>query len=265
MRAKQAWTLQSLFTCILWNAILIGVLFYAASRTLRGIHAWMSTLLQSEAPSLPEEAQQALAQLGNFLKEIQHYLVPAVIGLGVIITFFLWLFVFIQGRGLARRTLEEAAGAPAALPRDEALEAKAKDAGGIEALRALPSPQPAVQMLTILQREGRLIDFLQEDLSLYEDAQIGAAVRSIHRGCKDSLSEYVDLKPIFEESEGVEVTVQPDFDSGAIRLTGNVTGNPPFKGILRHRGWRAVRVELPRPVAERGEDWIVAPAEVELT
>src|SRR5207253_6846543 len=35
----------------------------------------------------------------------------------------------------------------------------------------------AVQLLAILQREGRLLDFLQEDVDGYADAQIGAAVR----------------------------------------------------------------------------------------
>ncbi|MFP5213006.1 MAG: DUF2760 domain-containing protein, partial [Acidobacteriota bacterium] len=117
---------------------------------------------------------------------------------------------------------------------------------------------------SVLQREGRLIDFLQEDLGLYEDAQIGAAVRGIHQGCRDALKEYVDLKPILEEGEGEEVTVLANFDSKSIRLTGNVAGEPPFKGILRHRGWKIVRLELPKPTAEQQKDWVLAPAEVEI-
>jgi hypothetical protein len=126
------------------------------------------------------------------------------------------------------------------------------------------SVQPAVQILTALQQEGRFIDFLQEDLKLYDDAQIGAAVRSIHEGCRKALGEVLDLKPIMEEGEGSTVTIKPGFDARAIRLTGNVSGDPPFTGILRHRGWKAERLELPRPVAEQEKNRVIAPAEVEI-
>ena len=119
-------------------------------------------------------------------------------------------------------------------------------------------------MLAILQREGRLVDFLQEDLRPYTDDQIGAAVRSIHQGCQAALLEHVDLKPILEDAEGAEVTVPPDFDPKAIRLTGNVSGDPPFRGTLRHHGWRVVRLDLPQVTAPQELGWILAPAEVEI-
>jgi len=119
-------------------------------------------------------------------------------------------------------------------------------------------------MLSLLQRQGRFVDFLQEDLRLYEDAQIGAAVRSIHEGCRKALSEHVVLKPLFEDEEGGEVTVQPGFDAHSIRLTGNVKGDPPFHGTLRHRGWKVMRVDLPQQVSVQETDWILAPAEVEV-
>lgn len=76
--------------------------------------------------------------------------------------------------------------------------------------------------------------------------------------------EHVTLQPIYEEAENNEVTVPADFDARAVRLTGNVTGDPPFKGALRHRGWRVTRVDLPLAVTEEKKDWIVAPAEVEV-
>jgi len=122
----------------------------------------------------------------------------------------------------------------------------------------------AVQLLAILQREGRLLDFLQEDVDAYSDAQIGAAVRDIHRGCKKALAEHMPLEPVLREPENAQVRVDPGFDPSRIRLVGNVVGEPPFTGALRHHGWRIAKVTLPAP--PRGTDpSVVAPAEVELT
>jgi hypothetical protein len=78
------------------------------------------------------------------------------------------------------------------------------------------------------------------------------------------MEEVIDLRPVMDESEGATVTIAPGFDARAIRLTGKVSGDPPFKGILRHRGWKAERVELPTPVAEREKNRLIAPAEVEI-
>jgi uncharacterized protein DUF2760 len=127
-----------------------------------------------------------------------------------------------------------------------------------------PTTDGAVQFLGLLQREGRLVDFLREDIQPYDDAQIGAAVRAIHEGCRQILSEHVTLEPVLDANEGDEVTVPADFDPSAIRLTGNVTGEPPFRGTLRHAGWRAKQVKL--PAQPSGQDAkIVAPAEVEIS
>jgi hypothetical protein len=127
-----------------------------------------------------------------------------------------------------------------------------------------PTTDAAVQFLGLLQREGRLVDFLREDIQPYDDAQIGAAVRAIHEGCRQILSEHVTLEPVLNANEGDEVTVPADFDPSAIRLTGNVTGEPPFRGTLRHAGWRAKQVKL--PAQPSGQDAkIVAPAEVEIS
>jgi Domain of unknown function (DUF2760) len=121
----------------------------------------------------------------------------------------------------------------------------------------------AVQLLAILQREGRLLDFLQEDVDTYSDAQIGAAVRDIHRGCKKALAEHMPLEPVLREKENAQVRVDVGFDPSRIRLVGNVVGDPPFTGALRHHGWRIAKVKLPSPA--RGTDpSVVAPAEVEL-
>lgn len=129
---------------------------------------------------------------------------------------------------------------------------------------APPSDEAALHLLAILQRKGRLIDFLHEDLSAYQDAQIGAAVRSVHAGCKQALDEYVALEPVYADPEGATVTIPAGFDAHAVRLTGNVAGDPPFKGALRHRGWRVAKVTLPARTGTPDAARVVAPAEVEV-
>lgn len=126
-----------------------------------------------------------------------------------------------------------------------------------------PDPRAALQLLALLQREGRLVDFIEEDLAGFPDASIGAAARTVHAGCKRAIEEYFRLEPVFREQEGARVTVAPGFDPTAIRLTGNVVGAPPFQGALRHHGWRAREVKLP-PAKDGGDQTLVAPAEVEL-
>jgi hypothetical protein len=121
----------------------------------------------------------------------------------------------------------------------------------------------AIQMLALLQRDGRLIDFLMEDLGTYADAQIGAAVRDVHAGCRGVLTRYVVLEPILPGTEGAQTSVSQDVDPAAVRLVGNVTGRPPFPGTLLHRGWRATKIELPPLGAPAGRR-IVAQAEVEV-
>jgi len=141
--------------------------------------------------------------------------------------------------------------------------------------KPLPEPPPkkkidkldpaagALQLLALLQREGRLVDFLSEEIAAYEDAAIGAAVRDIHKGCKKVLAEHFGVEPVLAAEEDEAVTVDTGFDPAKIRLVGNVSGAGPFKGTLRHHGWRAARVSLPA-LGEGMDATIVAPAEVEL-
>jgi len=121
----------------------------------------------------------------------------------------------------------------------------------------------AVQVLALLQREGRLIDFLAEDVTPYPDAQLGAAVRSVHESCRQALERYLKLEPIITSEEDQPVTVQPGFDPASIKVIGNVIGKPPLRGLLRHRGWRATQVNLPSLPEGEGRS-VVAPAEVEI-
>jgi hypothetical protein len=163
------------------------------------------------------------------------------------------------------------------IPEDIAQEvAKAPvEPGPTPELRA-PSPAPkaaepppadkgdrAVQILSILQRDGRLIDFFTEDISPYSDAQIGAAVRDLQQSCRQSLERYVKLEPVLNTTEGETVTVQEGFDPSTIKLVGSVTGKPPVRGLLLHRGWRVKEINLP-PLLDGSARSIVAPAEVEV-
>lgn len=121
----------------------------------------------------------------------------------------------------------------------------------------------AVELLTCLQKEGRLIDFLQEDISSYDDAQVGAAVRSIHENSKKALLKIVSLEPVMAEMEGDSVKVEAGFDPSSIRLTGNIKGDPPFNGTLCHRGWRVTELRIESRPATHDLN-IIEPSEVEI-
>jgi Domain of unknown function (DUF2760) len=137
------------------------------------------------------------------------------------------------------------------------------------AVRVSPSPAPvaaveptAIEMLALLQRDGRLVDFLMEDIAQYADGQVGAAVREVHTGCRQSLMQHLTLTPVLDAQEGGRVTVDAGTDAARVKIVGNVSGQPPFQGVLRHRGWTAARVALPSlPPSARS---VVAPAEVEV-
>jgi hypothetical protein len=127
----------------------------------------------------------------------------------------------------------------------------------------VPTPEAALQLLTLLQREARLIDFAHENLAAYADADIGAAARVVHEGCARVLKEHFTIQPVRSEAEGARLTLEEGFDAASVRLTGNVVGKAPFKGTLSHRGWRATEVRLPQ-LAKEHDATVLAPAEVEL-
>jgi hypothetical protein len=122
----------------------------------------------------------------------------------------------------------------------------------------------ALMLLGLLQREGRLVDFLREPLDGHDDAAIGAAVRDVHRGCRKVIEEHLALEPVMPGQEEAPVTVPRGFDPGEIRLVGRLAGEPPFRGTLVHPGWRAVNVRFPT-LAEGVDRRVLAPAEVRLS
>ena len=125
------------------------------------------------------------------------------------------------------------------------------------------APDAALQLLGLLQREARFIDFIQEDVAGYADAEVGAAARLVHEGSRKVLRENFTIQPIREEAEGSRITLPEGFDAAMIRVTGNVVGQPPFHGSITHRGWQVVDSRLPK-LAGSHQVRIIAAAEVEL-
>lgn len=130
---------------------------------------------------------------------------------------------------------------------------------------AVTGPTPAdgaLQLLGILQREGRLLDFFMEDVAAYSDDQIGAAVRDVHAKCREALNKYVKLEPVVDGVEGTYTAIAGT-DAAAVKLVGNVPPERPAGGMLRHKGWRAKGTSLPT-LGSKANTAILAPAEVEI-
>lgn len=119
-----------------------------------------------------------------------------------------------------------------------------------------------LQLLALLQESSRLVDFLKEDISSFSDDQIGVIVRKIHADSAKSLEEIVTIRPIREESEGSLIQIERGYDPSLIKVIGKVTGEPPFSGVLIHKGWKAHKKSLPKKLIEQKE--VIYPAEVEV-
>ncbi|WP_431823453.1 DUF2760 domain-containing protein [Burkholderia sp. F1] len=163
-----------------------------------------------------------------------------------------------DGAPVAAQPAPAAAPAPMPAPAPAAAPVKAPAPELREA-----SPQAALQLLGLLQRDARFIDFVEEDIAGYADADIGAAARLVHDGCRAALREHFTIVPVRDEAEGSRVTLPAGFDATAVRVTGNVVGAAPFSGTVSHRGWRVADVRLPKLTGSHDAS-VIAPAEVEL-
>ncbi|AIJ44799.1 DUF2760 domain-containing protein [Comamonas testosteroni] len=133
----------------------------------------------------------------------------------------------------------------------------------VEVEKLVVTDSAALQLLGLMQREARFVDFIQEDVAPYTDAEIGAAARVVHEGCRKVLREHFTLSPVRSEAEGSRITLLAGFDAAAVRLTGNVVGHAPFTGTLSHRGWLVTEVKLPQLIDSQAAK-VIAQAEVEL-
>lgn len=131
-------------------------------------------------------------------------------------------------------------------------------------IKKKPARSEALNLLAMLQREARLVDFIQEPILGYSDEQIGAAVRDVHRDCAAVLQRAFALKSVHDEPEGSTIEVPVGFDAACYRLTGRVPEQPPFRGTLAHHGWQATQCVLPEWTGGDDAAMIIAPAVVEV-
>jgi hypothetical protein len=219
--------------------------------TLKGLNMAVAAI----QPEAQKELMPHLIELQR-LHDMASLYVPAVL-------FLSGLAVILVLSVLLRMLVNEGAVIPEERPKRTEVEISAKQEKPAKTLDRNLIDVGACQILSILQNKARLIDFFQEDITGYPDAQIGAAVRQIHQDCRNAMREYFTLAPVMSEKEGEPVTVSERFDPSEIRLTGYITGQPPFEGILQHSGWKVTRMNLPdQPKGQ--EHTVIAPAEVEM-
>ncbi len=194
------------------------------------------------------------AKAAEIISAYHFFIIP---GIFLLFALIMWLAINISSRVCIKQY-----GMPSEKPQNK----KPEDTASHEAKakkRKIYEKRLFLHLLSVLQREGRLMDFFSEDLSLYEDEQIGVAVRGIHENCKKVIDKYISLQPVIKEEEDENITIAPGFDPNAIKLTGNVAGEPPFNGVVRHRGWKIKKLDLPDLTGTR-DPLVIAPAEVEV-
>lgn len=198
-------------------------------------------------------------------------------GTVVLLSLTLIILLLVMVVSLARRksqpapVVEAAAASPVAAP--EPIIQIVEKIVEVEKLVHAPAPEPvvlkesspdaALQLLGLLQKEARFIDFIKEDITSYGDADIGIAARVVHEGCNKAINEHFTLAPIRKEDEGGLITLAAGFDAASVRLTGDIIGSAPFKGTLIHKGWQVTDMNLPK-LTQGHNAAIIAPAEVEL-
>ncbi len=194
-------------------------------------------------------------QVGLLVPYFYKLVVPSITGIVLLIGWFLWLLLRNSFSNVIKHSqdIEDKKSKPGRKKKDF-IDHKIEQ----DRKRRL-----FLHSLSVLQRDGRLLDFFDEDLSLYDDEQIGAAVRSIQEDCKKTVKKYIDPKPVMDNDEGETVTIEPGFDIDSIKLIGNVAGEPPFEGVLKHRGWKAGKKEIPK-LSDVQDATIIIPAEVEI-
>ena len=240
-----------LFWIIFFMGITCALINSALYIAMDFISIKLSAMLQ--IANIP--AELSILQESNTIAEmVNQFYIPATICLFLISALLLWICSRISLSKIIKNyktKIDESADKP-----EKPLEIDKKE-------KERSDKRLFLHLFSVLQREGRLMDFFAEDLEEYDDEQIGAAVRNIHDNCKKVMDKYLIADPVVEQEEDEDILIDSGFDPNAIKLTGNVTGDPPFKGIVRHRGWKAKKLELPSLSGTRDPD-IIAPAEVEI-
>lgn len=220
---------------------------------------WGLNWLSVRFGAVPEPTQ-VLERLPFFVEWLQAgfmvWVLPAITGALLLAGWILWLAIRLGTAGMTLETSKTQT--------TESISAKPGKKDFLDQKIEQERRQRLfLHTLGIFQREGRLMDFFAEDLKNYSDDQIGAAVRSIQADCKQAVKKYIDPGPVVAGDEGDPITIEPGFDMNAVTLVGNVAGDPPFEGVIRHRGWKAGKKEVPR-LADIQDPTIITPAEIEV-
>jgi hypothetical protein len=248
---KKQFYIKSISKKIFWTQFILSLIFFGG--LFLGAYFYFSGFFVKASEINVQKIYPPLYQ--NFFNEIislqeplNIFIVPAAGIIVLVFTFLSWIIL----RSFAKKTIS-------------LIPVQTEISPSKETVKADPELEKRkfLHILSVLQEEGRLIDFLNEDLSDYNDDDIGAAVRSIHKGCNDALKKYVELKPLLDDEEDSLIEVDENFNPEKIRLTGNVVGTPPFKGIVRHRGWKAQNINLP-DLKKVDDASFLVPAEIEV-
>ena len=229
-----------IITGLFFGAVIGGLLYFLGTELIRSVQPALS------APGASYPHAEAWRMAINLFPYYWYTTFPLILLFAVLAALIAWLF--------GRASLKAAA---AGSEKTEHIPQRDPEEADLSDRRLF------LHLFAAMQRDGRLMDFLSENLDQYEDAQIGSAVRNIHAGCRKVVEKYLDPEPVMKQEEGETVTLQEDFDPGLITLTGKVTGKPPFTGILRHKGWQVGTIELPK-LSGRQNARIIAPAEIEV-
>ncbi|WP_373501098.1 DUF2760 domain-containing protein [Desulfococcus sp.] len=239
------------FSLILW--LVIDAAIYVA------IHIVSLKLSVLGGDAGIADYRELVLQFRAWLDMIADFYIPVSVFLALGFAVLLWLCLRLSFSGALRK----AGGASAERPPSDVSARKAAPEVFDPATLRMNQERLYLHLFSLLQREGRLMDFLAEEIEGYTDGDIGAAARNIHENCRKIVDKYIVPQSILSDEEDSEITIAPGFDPNAVKLTGNVTGNPPFKGILRHKGWKAEKIGMPTLSGDR-DPRIIAPAEVEI-
>jgi len=252
----------TLFWIIIWIGLIGGFAYYYIEQTIEVITSQLTPfVMESYKPSSHELI--VMTQIKLMLETLKEYFPYVLSALLISTSLLLWLCIRVHVvRAIRKADSTAHAGVPQKQP-EKKKEKKPEPAGPSKQERKRNERFRSLHLISLLQREGRLLDFFNEDLDSFNNEQIGAAVRKIHADCKSAIQKYIGPKPIMDQEEGENVTIEPGFDPSSIKMTGNVSGKPPFMGTLQHKGWRCSKFEMPG-LSNIKDPNIIAPAEVEI-
>jgi hypothetical protein len=252
MNSSRKLSLVTFFWILFWIGVVGGISYYYIDQTIGLIMNQLTPfVMETNNPGSHEII--VMTQISLTLGTLKEYFLFVIIALLLSASLLLWLCI----RFHVVRVIQKASS-------NESVDKPQKQTAKKKEEKTEPDgPSKQERLISLLQREGRLLDFFNEDLDNFNNEQIGAAARKIHADCKTAIQKYIGPKPIMDQDEGESVTIAPGFDPSSIKMTGNVSGKPPFQGTLQHRGWRSSKFEMPG-LSNVKDPNIIAPAEVEI-